>query len=163
MVEESDPESPEPPGQCPRGTIERITSVRYGKRTDVYKEEDDLQGGEMAGEEDAEGRRRDEGSPLDWCCVAVDSHAYREIKRNGRKGSPLDWRCVAVDSQAYREIKRNGRKGGGADTVGEDTEEVCMDAVEVSASEVCVPLGVVMMLVVDDDVVHAGVSVDVTR
>ncbi|KAJ1090367.1 hypothetical protein NDU88_003500 [Pleurodeles waltl] len=46
--------------------------------------------------------------------------------------------------------------------VGEDTGEVCMDVVEVSASDVCVLLGVVMMLVVDIDVVHAGVSVDVT-
>ncbi|KAJ1173855.1 hypothetical protein NDU88_005680 [Pleurodeles waltl] len=36
-----------------------------------------------------------------------------------------------------------------------------MDVVEVSASEVCVLLDV-MMQVVNDDVVHAGVSVDVT-
>ncbi|KAJ1190882.1 hypothetical protein NDU88_000201 [Pleurodeles waltl] len=45
---------------------------------------------------------------------------------------------------------------GRTDTVGEDTGDVCMDVVEVSASEVCVLLGVVMMLEVDDDVVHAG-------
>ncbi|KAJ1150557.1 hypothetical protein NDU88_003347, partial [Pleurodeles waltl] len=37
-----------------------------------------------------------------------------------------------------------------------------MDVVAVSASEVCDLLGVVMMLVVDIDVVHAGVSVDTT-
>ncbi|KAJ1097415.1 hypothetical protein NDU88_002534 [Pleurodeles waltl] len=43
--------------------------------------------------------------------------------------------------------------------VGEDTEDACMDIVEVSASEVCVLLGVVM-LVVDVDAVHAGLSVD---
>ncbi|KAJ1216212.1 hypothetical protein NDU88_003818 [Pleurodeles waltl] len=48
---------------------------------------------------------------------------------------------------------------GGTDTVGEDTGDVCMAVVEVSASEVCVLLGVV---VVDEDVVHAGVSVDGT-
>ncbi|KAJ1116469.1 hypothetical protein NDU88_004680 [Pleurodeles waltl] len=48
--------------------------------------------------------------------------------------------------------------GGGTDTVGEDTGDVCMDVVEVSASEVCVVFGVVMMMVVDDDVVHAGES-----
>ncbi|KAJ1169198.1 hypothetical protein NDU88_001104 [Pleurodeles waltl] len=43
--------------------------------------------------------------------------------------------------------------------VGEDTGDACMDVVEVSASEVCLMLGVVM-LVVDVDAVHAGVSVD---
>ncbi|KAJ1170905.1 hypothetical protein NDU88_002776 [Pleurodeles waltl] len=37
-----------------------------------------------------------------------------------------------------------------------------MAVVEVSASEVCVLLGVVVMLVVDEDAVHAGVSVDGT-
>ncbi|KAJ1209780.1 hypothetical protein NDU88_005153 [Pleurodeles waltl] len=51
---------------------------------------------------------------------------------------------------------------GGTDTVGEDTGDLCMAVVEVSASEVCVLLGVVVMLVLDDGVVHAGVSVDVT-
>ncbi|KAJ1187027.1 hypothetical protein NDU88_003806 [Pleurodeles waltl] len=51
---------------------------------------------------------------------------------------------------------------GGTDTVGEDTGDTCMDVVEVSASEVCVLLGVVMMLAVDIDVLHAGVSVDIT-
>ncbi|KAJ1161331.1 hypothetical protein NDU88_001818 [Pleurodeles waltl] len=45
---------------------------------------------------------------------------------------------------------------GGTDMVGEDTGDMCMDVVEVSASEVCVLLGVVMMQVVDDEVVHAG-------
>ncbi|KAJ1197996.1 hypothetical protein NDU88_001840 [Pleurodeles waltl] len=47
--------------------------------------------------------------------------------------------------------------GRGRDTVGEDTGDVCMAAVEVSASEVCVLLCVVVMLVV-----HASVSVDRT-
>ncbi|KAJ1180441.1 hypothetical protein NDU88_005662 [Pleurodeles waltl] len=50
----------------------------------------------------------------------------------------------------------------GAGTVGEDRGDMCMAVVEVSASEVCVLLGVVLMLVVDDDVVHADVSVDGT-
>ncbi|KAJ1207794.1 hypothetical protein NDU88_003184 [Pleurodeles waltl] len=52
--------------------------------------------------------------------------------------------------------------GGGTDKVGEDTGDVCTAVVEVSASEVCVLLGVVVMLVVDDGVEHAGVSVDGT-
>ncbi|KAJ1083731.1 hypothetical protein NDU88_003886 [Pleurodeles waltl] len=43
----------------------------------------------------------------------------------------------------------------------ERTRDTCMDVVEVSACEVGVLLGAVM-LVVDVDVVHAGVSVDVT-
>ncbi|KAJ1128146.1 hypothetical protein NDU88_006525 [Pleurodeles waltl] len=50
--------------------------------------------------------------------------------------------------------------GADTDTVGEDTGDMCMAVVEVSASEVCVLLSLVMMLVVDDDVVHAGESVD---
>ncbi|KAJ1149249.1 hypothetical protein NDU88_002064, partial [Pleurodeles waltl] len=45
--------------------------------------------------------------------------------------------------------------GGGTDTVGEDTGDASMDVVEVYASEVCVLLGVVLMLVVDINVVHA--------
>ncbi|KAJ1107298.1 hypothetical protein NDU88_004690 [Pleurodeles waltl] len=45
--------------------------------------------------------------------------------------------------------------------VGEDTGDACMVVVEVSASEMCVLLGV-MKLIVDVDVVLAGVSVDVT-
>ncbi|KAJ1082652.1 hypothetical protein NDU88_002817 [Pleurodeles waltl] len=49
----------------------------------------------------------------------------------------------------------------GADRVGEDTGHTWMDEVEVPASEVCVLLGVVM-LVVAVDAVHARVSVDVT-
>ncbi|KAJ1152893.1 hypothetical protein NDU88_005667 [Pleurodeles waltl] len=48
-----------------------------------------------------------------------------------------------------------------ADRVGEDTGDMWMDVVEVSASEVCVLLGVVI-LVMDVDAVHAGVSMDVT-
>ncbi|KAJ1087942.1 hypothetical protein NDU88_001101 [Pleurodeles waltl] len=49
----------------------------------------------------------------------------------------------------------------GYDRLGDDTGDEYMDVVEVSASEVFVLLGVVM-LVVDDDAVLAGVSVDET-
>ncbi|KAJ1113463.1 hypothetical protein NDU88_001708 [Pleurodeles waltl] len=49
----------------------------------------------------------------------------------------------------------------GTDRVGEHRGDACMNVVEVSASEVCVLLGVVM-LVVDVDVVYDDVSVDVT-
>ncbi|KAJ1218488.1 hypothetical protein NDU88_006066 [Pleurodeles waltl] len=52
-------------------------------------------------------------------------------------------------------------RGGGTDRVRKDREDACMAVVEVSAGEVCVLLGVVKV-VVDVDVVHAGVSVDVT-
>ncbi|KAJ1177229.1 hypothetical protein NDU88_002490 [Pleurodeles waltl] len=44
--------------------------------------------------------------------------------------------------------------------MGEDTGDVCMDVMKAAASEVCVLLGVVMMMIVDDDVVHVGVCVD---
>ncbi|KAJ1168850.1 hypothetical protein NDU88_000763 [Pleurodeles waltl] len=50
--------------------------------------------------------------------------------------------------------------GGGTDTVGEDTWDVCMEVGVVTARGGRVMIG--MMVVVDEDVVHAGVSVDAT-
>ncbi|KAJ1171738.1 hypothetical protein NDU88_003596 [Pleurodeles waltl] len=52
--------------------------------------------------------------------------------------------------------------GGGTDTMGEDTGDVCMDVGVVTASEGSVVIGVPVIKVVDEDVVHAGVSVDAT-
>ncbi|KAJ1177758.1 hypothetical protein NDU88_003010 [Pleurodeles waltl] len=52
--------------------------------------------------------------------------------------------------------------GGGTDTVGEDTGDVCMDVEVVTASEGRVVIGLLVMEVLDEDVVHAGVSVDAT-
>ncbi|KAJ1152813.1 hypothetical protein NDU88_005588 [Pleurodeles waltl] len=67
------------------------------------------------------------------------------------------WKKLKILQQRKEEYFRRG-----AETVGEDTGDMCMAVVEVSANDVCVLLGVVMMQVVEDDVV-AGVSVDVTR
>ncbi|KAJ1080366.1 hypothetical protein NDU88_000583 [Pleurodeles waltl] len=78
-------------------------------------------------------------------------------------GSAVQWitgkKQLIVD---FASILNSVYIGGGTDTVGEDTGGVCMAVVEASASKVCVLLDVVMMLVVDDGVVHAGVSVDGT-
>ncbi|KAJ1109923.1 hypothetical protein NDU88_007280 [Pleurodeles waltl] len=52
--------------------------------------------------------------------------------------------------------------GGVTDTVGEDTGDVCMDVGVMTASEGLVVIGVLVMEVVDEDVVHAGVSGDAT-
>ncbi|KAJ1181736.1 hypothetical protein NDU88_006936 [Pleurodeles waltl] len=70
--------------------------------------------------------------------------------------------CCEVDGCWVSECMCLCTVGERGQTVGEDTGDVCMDVVEVSASEVCVLLGVVMMLVVDGDAVHAGVGVEVT-
>ncbi|KAJ1202700.1 hypothetical protein NDU88_006497 [Pleurodeles waltl] len=51
---------------------------------------------------------------------------------------------------------------GVTDTLGEDTGDVCMIVGLVTVSEGRVVMGVLVMEVVDEDVVHAGVSVDVT-
>ncbi|KAJ1130722.1 hypothetical protein NDU88_009072 [Pleurodeles waltl] len=51
---------------------------------------------------------------------------------------------------------------GGGVTVGEDTGDVCMDVGVVTASEGRVVIGVLVMEVVEEDVVHAGVSGDAT-
>ncbi|KAJ1139992.1 hypothetical protein NDU88_006353 [Pleurodeles waltl] len=67
-----------------------------------------------------------------------------------------------VDGCWVSECLRLCPLGGRTDTVGEDTGDKWMDVEEVSAREVCVMLGVVM-LVVDVEAVHAGVSVDVTE
>ncbi|KAJ1216521.1 hypothetical protein NDU88_004122 [Pleurodeles waltl] len=48
----------------------------------------------------------------------------------------------------------------GRDTVGEDTGGVSVDVGVVTASEGCVLIGV--LVVMDEDVVHAGMSVDAT-
>ncbi|KAJ1192985.1 hypothetical protein NDU88_002291 [Pleurodeles waltl] len=50
----------------------------------------------------------------------------------------------------------------GEGTVGEDTGDVCMDVGVVTASEVCALIGVLVMMVVNEDVVHADVSGDTT-
>ncbi|KAJ1082920.1 hypothetical protein NDU88_003081 [Pleurodeles waltl] len=61
----------------------------------------------------------------------------------------------------HQHLRRQQRRGG-TDTVGEDTGDACMDVVEVSVSVVCVLFGVVI-IILDVDVEHAAVSVDVTR
>ncbi|KAJ1096952.1 hypothetical protein NDU88_002082 [Pleurodeles waltl] len=66
-----------------------------------------------------------------------------------------------VDGCWVSECKRLRLLGGGADRVGEDKQDVRMDVLEVSASEVGV-LHDVVMVVVAVDVVHAGVIADVT-
>ncbi|KAJ1102089.1 hypothetical protein NDU88_007145 [Pleurodeles waltl] len=58
-------------------------------------------------------------------------------------------------------LARGGGWGGG-DTLGEDTGDMCMDVGVVTSSEGCVVMGVLVMEVVDEDVVHAGVTVDAT-
>ncbi|KAJ1199299.1 hypothetical protein NDU88_003136 [Pleurodeles waltl] len=50
----------------------------------------------------------------------------------------------------------------GSQTVGEETGDVCMDVGVVIAIEGRVVIGVLVMEVVDEDVVHAGVSGDAT-
>ncbi|KAJ1161938.1 hypothetical protein NDU88_002418 [Pleurodeles waltl] len=52
--------------------------------------------------------------------------------------------------------------GGITDTLGEDTGDVCMVVGVVTASEGCVVMGMLVMEVVDEDVVHAGVRGDET-
>ncbi|KAJ1107192.1 hypothetical protein NDU88_004585 [Pleurodeles waltl] len=53
-------------------------------------------------------------------------------------------------------------RGGVADTVAEDTGAVCTYVGVVTASEGCVLIGVLVIEVVDEDVVHTGVSGDAT-
>ncbi|KAJ1197640.1 hypothetical protein NDU88_001496 [Pleurodeles waltl] len=79
----------------------------------------------------------------------IDSHC---IIPTARVTTPLTM-AVAINCQA--EDKE------GADRVGEDKGDTWMDVVEVSTSEMCVLLDVVMM-VAAVDAVQAGVSVDVT-
>ncbi|KAJ1144698.1 hypothetical protein NDU88_010995 [Pleurodeles waltl] len=80
-----------------------------------------------------------------------DSGVWREFAQGGPSVS-----TTATSSTTTTQV------AGGGQTVEEDTGDMCMDVVEVYASEVCSLLGVVMMQVVDDDVEHAGVNVDVT-
>ncbi|KAJ1096948.1 hypothetical protein NDU88_002078 [Pleurodeles waltl] len=54
------------------------------------------------------------------------------------------------------------RRGGGTGTVGEDAGDVCMDVGVVTAREGRVVIGVMVMELVDEDVVHVGVSGDAT-
>ncbi|KAJ1217475.1 hypothetical protein NDU88_005069 [Pleurodeles waltl] len=70
--------------------------------------------------------------------------------------------CCEVDGCWVSECLSLCTLGGDTDTVGEDTGDVCMVVRVVSASEVCVLIGVLVMAEVDEDVVHASVSVDAT-
>ncbi|KAJ1152043.1 hypothetical protein NDU88_004821 [Pleurodeles waltl] len=71
--------------------------------------------------------------------------------------------CCEVDGCWVSDCLRLCTLGGGVtDTVGEDTGDVCMDVGVVTASEGRVVIGVLVMEVVDEDVVHAGVSGDAT-
>ncbi|KAJ1174201.1 hypothetical protein NDU88_006023 [Pleurodeles waltl] len=72
--------------------------------------------------------------------------------------------CCEVDGCWVSGCLRLCTLGGGVtDTLGEDTGDVCMDVGVVTTSEGCVVVGVLGMEVVNDDVVHAGLSGDATR
>ncbi|KAJ1217624.1 hypothetical protein NDU88_005217 [Pleurodeles waltl] len=69
--------------------------------------------------------------------------------------------CCEVDGRWVSVCLHLGTLGGGGtDTVGEDTGDMCMEGGVVTASEGCVVISV--MVVVDEDVVHASVSIDAT-
>ncbi|KAJ1211248.1 hypothetical protein NDU88_006609 [Pleurodeles waltl] len=71
--------------------------------------------------------------------------------------------CCEVDGCWVGVFLRLCTLGGGlTDTLGEDTVDVCMVVGVVSAREWCVVMGVLVMEVVAEDVVHAGVSGDET-
>ncbi|KAJ1111930.1 hypothetical protein NDU88_000202 [Pleurodeles waltl] len=72
--------------------------------------------------------------------------------------------CCEVDGCLVGVWLRLGTLGGGlTDTLVEDTGDVCMVVGVVSAHERCVVMGVLVMEVVAEDVVHAGVSGDETE
>ncbi|KAJ1199390.1 hypothetical protein NDU88_003226 [Pleurodeles waltl] len=71
--------------------------------------------------------------------------------------------CCEVDGCWVGGYLRLCTLGGGVtDTLGEDAGQVCMVVGMVTAHEGCVVMDVLVMAVVDEDVVHAGVSVDAT-
>ncbi|KAJ1164760.1 hypothetical protein NDU88_005194 [Pleurodeles waltl] len=71
--------------------------------------------------------------------------------------------CCEVDGCWVDGCLRLCTLGGGVtDTLGENTGDVCMVVGVVTTSEGCVVMGMLVMEVVDEDVVHAGVSGDAT-
>ncbi|KAJ1163078.1 hypothetical protein NDU88_003541 [Pleurodeles waltl] len=67
--------------------------------------------------------------------------------------------CCVVDGCCVGGCLRLCTLGGGVtDTLVEDTGDVCMVVGVVTAREGCVVMGVLVMEVMDDDVVHVGVS-----